>query len=81
MPQFDLPLCRIGRNVAHRVRRYICLFVASELVSDVESFTIDQERRTQGATLQGQAKMLIRLRRISAFLPPASLGVSSGGSL
>ncbi len=36
MLQFHVELCCIESNVAHKVRRYINLFVASELVSDVE---------------------------------------------
>lgn len=75
MPQFDLPLCRIGRNVAHRVRRYIRLFVASELVclcrngrqvSDVEGLI---PKRTHVASKNNK---LIRRRWISAFLLEAS---------
>jgi hypothetical protein len=38
MLQFRVELCYIESNVAHKVRRYIHLFVASEPVSDVEGF-------------------------------------------
>jgi hypothetical protein len=38
MLQFHVALCCVERNVAHKVRRYIHLFVASELVSDVEGY-------------------------------------------
>jgi hypothetical protein len=38
MLQFHAELCCIASNVAHKVRRYIHLFVASELASDVEKF-------------------------------------------
>ena len=68
-------LCSIGSNVAHKVRRYIQLFVASELVSDVERSIPE---RTHLATTNNK---LIRLRRISAFLPSANWGVFNGGSL
>jgi len=40
MPQFDVALCCTIDNVAHKVRRYIHLFVASELVSDVEGLSL-----------------------------------------
>ena len=36
MLQFDVALCRAKDNVAHKVRRYSHLFVASEFISDVE---------------------------------------------
>ncbi len=36
MLQFHVELCCVESNVVHKVRRYIQLFVASELVSDVE---------------------------------------------
>ncbi len=38
MLQFRVELCCIESNVAHKVRRYIHLFVASELVSDIEGY-------------------------------------------
>jgi hypothetical protein len=38
MLQFHVELCCGGNNVAHKVRRYIHFFVASELVSDVLGF-------------------------------------------
>ncbi len=75
MLQFHVEFCCIESNVAHKVRRYIHLFVASELVSDVLAFIL---ARTHVASTNDR---LIRLRRISAFLPPASCGVSSGGFL
>jgi hypothetical protein len=75
MLRFDVELYHIVSNVTHRVRCYIHLFVASELVSDVEGFI---PTRTHTASTN---KRLIRLRRISAFLPPESWGISSGGSL
>jgi len=40
--EFDVPRCRIESNVAHKVRRYIRLFVASELISDVEGRACSQ---------------------------------------
>ena len=40
MLQFDVPRCCTSDNVAHKVRRYIHLFVASELVSDVERLSL-----------------------------------------
>ena len=75
MLQLDVPRCRIGNNVAHKVRRYIHFFVASERVSDVKRFVPDRVHVARTNNKQ------VRLRRISAFLPPASWGVSSGGSL
>jgi len=38
MLQFDAELCCIASNVVRKVRRYIHLFVASELVSDAEGY-------------------------------------------
>jgi len=85
MLQFDVALCRARDNVAHlsalvtrqagKVRRYIHFFVASELVSDVERFVPDRVHVARTNNKQ------FRLRRISAFLPPASFRVQSGGSL
>jgi len=75
MLQFDVMPCRFRENVAHRLRRYIHLFVASGPVPDVEGFIPD---RAHVARTNNKS---IRLRRISAFLPPASCGVSSGGPL
>jgi len=85
MLQFHAELCCIESNVAHlsacdhaqagKVRRYIHLFVASELVSDVEGVI------PESTYAAGTNNKLIRLRRISAFLPPASWGVSTGGPL
>jgi len=75
MLQFDVALCCIRDNVARKVRRYIHLFVASELVSDVLAFIL---ARTHVASTNNK---LIRLQRIPAFLPAASCGVSSGALL
>jgi len=75
MLQSHVEFCCIRSNVAHKVRRYTPLFVASELVSDVE---VDNPERTHVASTNNK---LIRLRRISAFLPPASWGVSTGEPL
>jgi len=75
MLQFHVEFCCIESNVAHKVRRYIHLFVASELVSDVLGFIL---AKTHVASTNNK---LIHLWRISAFLPPASWRVSSGGSL
>jgi len=80
MLQLDVELCCVGTNLggvvdsertyytfqAHRVRRYIHFFVASELVSDVEGLI---PKRTHVASKNNK---LIRRRWISAFLPPAS---------
>jgi len=33
MLQFDVELCRIRDNVAHKVQRYIHFFAASEFIS------------------------------------------------
>jgi len=82
MLQFDVELCLITRNVAHKVRRYkngcsvgVYLRRWVELVSDVEGLIPD--RAPVAHTNNNQ----IRLRRISTFLPPASFRVSSGGLL
>ena len=75
MLQFNVGGCRIGSNVAHKVRRYIQLFVASELVSDVGRLLLTRTRviRTNNKP--------IRLGRISALLTLASCEVSRGGPL
>jgi len=89
MLQFDVALCCIRSNLggvvdsertyhtpqAHKVRRYIHFFVASEHLSDVERFVPDRVHVARTNNNQ------IRLRRISTFLPEASLRVQSGGSL
>ncbi len=75
MLQFNVGVCRIGSNVAHKVRRYIQLFVASELASDVGRFPLTRTRVTR------TNNQPIRLRRISALLTLASCGVSRGGPL
>jgi hypothetical protein len=75
MLQFHVEYCCIESNVAHKVQRYINLFVASELASDVERFIPE---RTHVASTNNK---LILLRRISASLPSTSWGVSSGGFL
>ncbi len=69
------PRRRQGHAQAGKVRRYIQLFVASELVSDGEWFPLTRIRvaRTNNKP--------IRLRRISALLALASCGVSRGGPL
>jgi len=74
MLQFDVALCRARDNVAHKVRRYIHLFVASKHLSDVERFVPDRVHVARTNNKQ------VRLWRISAFLPPASFRVQSGGS-
>jgi len=74
MLQLDVPLYRIGCNAAYKVRRYGHLLVTSELISDVEGFIL---KRAHEASTNNKR---IRLRRISAFLPPASR-VSNGGLL
>jgi len=68
MLQSHVELCCIGSDVAHRLRRHTPFLVASELVSDVE---VGSPERTHVATMNNK---LIRLRRISAFLPSASRG-------
>jgi len=75
MLQFDVGVCRIGSNVAHKVRRYIQLFVASELVSDVGRLPLTRARVTSTNNKP------ICLQRISALLTLASCGVSRGGPL
>ena len=77
MLQFHAELCCIESNVAHlsacdhaqagKVRRYIQLFVASELASDVEELILAK------TPLASTSNKLIRLRQISAFLPTAQL--------
>jgi len=67
MLQFDVALCRARDNVAHKVRRYIHFFVASEHLSDVERFVPDRVHVARTNNNQ------IRLRRISAFLTLSSL--------
>jgi len=74
MLQFRVPLCRIGSNVAHKVRRYkngcsvgVYLRRWSELVSDVERFVPDRVHVARTNNNQ------VRLRRISAFLTLSSL--------
>jgi len=92
MLQFAVELCLIARNgahlsalvtrQAHKVRRYkngcsvgVYLRRWSELVSDVERFVPDRVHVARTNNKQ------VRLWRISAFLPEASLRVQSGGSL
>ena len=67
MLQLDVPRCRIGNNVAHKVRRYIHFFVASEHLSDVERFVPDRVHVARTNNKQ------VRLWRISAFLTLSSL--------
>ncbi len=80
MLKFDVPPCHIGSNVAHKVRRYKSSVASGpvpdvlELVPNVGKF-IPVRVRVAIHTNNKQ----IRLRRISAFLPATSYGVSSGG--
>lgn len=75
MLQPNVLLCHIGRHDAHRVRRYIHDSVASYPGSDAEGLAADR------AHVARVNRKPIRLQRISAFLPPASCAVSSGGPL
>ena len=85
MLQLDVMRSRFRENVAHRVRRYRKMDVASgpaclarekgRQVPDVAGFIPDI------AHIARTNNKPIRLRRISAFLPPASCGVSSGAHL
>jgi len=68
MLQFDVALCRARDNVAHKVRRYIHFFVASELVSDVEGFIL---KRTHVVSTNNNQ---VRLRRIPLSSPKQALG-------
>ncbi len=81
-------------NVAHKVRRYDCFLGASGLVPDVKgapprlgSVAIVAFTQRRNPTSPAEPLYPIpandgfRLRRISAFLPPASWGVSSEGFL
>ena len=72
MLQLDGMRSRFRENVAHRVRRYRKMDVASGPVPDVTVVIPDI------AHIARTNNKPIRLRRISAFLPPASWGVSSG---
>jgi len=60
MLQFDVELCRIESNVAHKVQRYINLFVASELVSDVEEFILASSPRGLRSKAGGPNKSVHR---------------------
>ena len=87
MLQLDGMPSRFNESVAHRLRRYIHLrrhipvFVAARtrkvrnLLPDVTASIPDI------AHIARTNNKSFRLRRISAFLPPASCGVSSGGPL
>jgi len=89
MLQFDVELCLIARNVAHKVRRYktsvasgpvpdargVYLRRWSELVSDVEGFIL---KRTHVVSTN---KNQIRHRRISGFLTLSSLNGTKRGFL
>ena len=82
MLQLDVPRCRIGNNVAHKVRRYkngcsvgVYLRRWPEHLTDVTRFVPDRVHVARTNNKQ------VRLRRISAFLPEASFRVQSGGSL
>jgi|GEM_PF-2023785 len=57
MLQLDVALCHTRDNVAHKVRRYIHFFVASELVSDVERFVPD---RVHGRQARPDATTFLR---------------------
>ena len=74
MLRFDVLLCHIGINAAHKVRRYIHSFVALDLVPNVKWLTPDI------AYILRTNSRPIRLRRISTP-PPASWRVSSRGPL
>jgi len=74
MLQLDVPRCRIGNNVAHKVRRYkngcsvgVYLRRWSEHLSDVERFVPDRVHVARTNNKQ------VRLWRISAFLTLSSL--------
>ena len=81
MLQLDDMPPRFRENVGHRSRRYthsrrhIPVSVASQPVCDVTESIPDIARMARTNNKP------IRRRRISAFLPPASCGVSSGGPL
>jgi len=62
MLQFDVALCRIRDNVAHKVRRYIHFIVVERFVPD----------RVHVARTNNKQ---VRLWRISASLPEASFRV------
>jgi len=63
-----------GGNVAHKVRRYTKLFVASELVSDVEVGISD------GFHARNANNKLRFVRRISALATLANRGIQRGFS-
>ena len=75
MLQFDVTPSRFRENVAHKLRRYIHLSVASGPVPDVAGSIPDI------AHIARTNNKLIRLRRISAFLPQQAAWVSSGDPL
>jgi len=75
MLQFDVMHSRYKENVAHRLRRYIPLSVASGPVPDVEMPIPDIVH------IASTTNNPIRLRLISAFHPPASCGMESGAVL
>ena len=64
MLQSHVELCCIGSNIAHKLQRHTPFLVE-----------VGSPERTHVATTNNK---LIRLWRISAFLPPASWGVSTG---
>jgi len=71
--RFDLPAC--GHAQAGKVRRHTRFFVTAELDSGIERFVPDEVYTARKDNNQ------IRLRRIFAFLPPASWEVTSRGLL
>ena len=75
MLQFYVELCCSESNVVHKVRRYVPLFVASELVSDVLAFI---HAKTHIASTNKELTCLLQ----SPLFPfPAGWCVSTGGLL
>ena len=73
MLQFDEKTCRLGSNVAHKVRRYKSE-VASGFMPDVLDLVHDSKECIPVRTyLTGTNNSQIRLRRISVFLPSSLL--------
>ncbi len=69
MLRFHLESCS-ENTVAHKVRRYIYLFVAPELISDVLGCIL---AKTHTASTN---KKLICHRQVFALVPPGSFGLS-----
>jgi len=61
--RFHVELCCTGSNVAHKVQRYIDLFVASELVSDVDEFILASSPRGLRSKTGGPNKSVHRRGR------------------